>query len=333
MYLRDKEEIMLIRKFVYLLTVFLFVTGSGCSVLTQSQVKGVNTFANAAKNYIDMPGAVIAEHATIREKRQILFASTYTDGDSALNAIKNAVDQRKELTDRGCQVDATMNVLKDYAELLVKLTSDDFTKELQTSSETLANKIDKGIGQYNKIANADLNLFGSSVAAMVRGIGGIYIRGEQEKALKHAIISADPVIQSMTRTVEETMALYLSPDQLKNIEELNPDKGQMGLMPGGILDQEKKEIMNKYKSIVKRYEGKQPPCLAFAVADEIENTDSTVNLAVKVIKAADSFRQAHAVLAKSVLKKQDLPGVIKQIQVLVDEVKAAQELKKKLDNK
>ncbi|MDD5007097.1 MAG: hypothetical protein PHU49_04245 [Syntrophorhabdaceae bacterium] len=321
------------KQLVYLLVISLLVINGGCGVLTKTQVKEVNKFAVAAKNYSEMPGIVIEEHAKIRKNRQILMASTYCDGEAALEAIKTALTQQETLTIKGRQTDATLQVLKDYADLLVNLTSDNFTNELQASCETLGKNIDKGIGQYNKMEGTDLGLFGSGVAAIIRGLGGIYVRSEQEKALKQAITSADPVIRSMTLTIEEIMALYLDADQLQNIKGLTTDKGQSALEPLGLLTQEKKEVMEKYRATVGRYEGKQPPGLPLAVANEIEASDNAARLAASALKAADSYRQAHAALAKVVLEKQDLPDVIDVIQVLIDEVKAAQELKKKLDNK
>lgn len=317
------------RKFLYILAVAFFIFSTGCSgVLTKTQVKEVNKFAVAAKGYSEMPGTVIAEHARIRKTRQILLASTYSDGKEALGLIETALSQQETLAAKGRQTDAALQVLKDYADLLVKLTSDNFTNELQVSCETLGKSIDKGIGQYNKARDSDLGLFGSGVAAIIRGIGGIYIRSEQEKALKQAVTTADPIIRSMTAKVEEIMALYLDADQLKNIKGLTIEKGQPELIPTGLLIQEKKDVMDKYRTTAGRYEGKQPPNFPLIVADEIEASDNAALLAAKTLKAANSYRQAHAVLSKIVLEKQELPDVIEAVQVLVDEVKAAQELKK-----
>jgi hypothetical protein len=316
--------------YLYAAALSLLMISTGCSVLTKTQVKEVNKFAVAAKDYGSMPGTVIAEHARIRKVRQVLSASTYFNGDAALGAIQVGLEQQHVLEDRGRKADAALKVLKDYADLLIKLSSDEFTGDLQASAETLGKSIDSGITQYNQLATRNLSLFGSGVAAIVRGIGGIRIRSEQEKALRIAISSADPVVQSMTWTVEETMAIYLDGDQLAQIENLSEDSFE--LLPGGMLSQEKKEVMDKYRITAGLFEGKQPPCLAMTVADEMEDADDAAALAAFTLKAAESFRNAHTRLVYLFQEGNDLPEAIDEVQVLVEEVKSAQALKEKLDN-
>jgi hypothetical protein len=324
---------MIKRRLLWLVVVFLVLLNSGCAVLTKSQVKEVNKFATAANDYGEMPGAVIAGHAKIRKTRESLRAATMFNGDEALKAIQDGLTQEKNIADKGQEADAALKVLKDYAELLVKLTADEYTDSLQASSETLAKNIDKGIGKYNKIMSKDLSLFGSSVAAIVRGIGGMYIRCEQEKALKQAIISADPVIESMTRTVEEMMALYLDADQMRQLKLQSVKEGDAVLNPGGLLSNEINAVSKKYKDTAGRFEGKQPPSLPFAVADEIEAADIAAKLAGEALQAARSYRLAHAKLAVVVAKKEELRDIIVEVQTLAEEVKSAQDLKKKLDKK
>ena len=316
---------------IFILVATLLVMNSGCGVLTKTQVKEVNKFATAAKVYGDMPGAVIGEHAKIRRNRQLLLASTISSGETALQAIELAVSQKNELSAKAAQADASLMVLKYYAELLVTLSSDDFTNDLQASSESLASSIDKGIGQYNNVSSSKLSPFGSSVAAIVRGAGGIYIRSEQEKALKQAIVSADPIIQAMLKTVEETMALYLNKDELQKLNTSISEKDFTNLIPGSLIAEEKQEVMDKYRKTAGQYEGKQPPNLPFIVADEIEASDNAVQLAAKAILAAEAYRKAHAVLANNVVRKRDISDHLDEIQVLIEEVKAAQQLKRKLD--
>jgi hypothetical protein len=88
-------------RFLRLMLVFLVLSNSGCGVLTKSQVKEVNKFATAAKDYGTMPGAVIDEHAKIRKNRQLLSAAFTFNGDRALKEIQNALKQKKNLDKRG----------------------------------------------------------------------------------------------------------------------------------------------------------------------------------------------------------------------------------------
>lgn len=308
----------------------LLLVGTGCSILTKNQVKEVNKFAVAAKAYTDMPGAVVAEHGKIRKIKQVIKASSYGEPDVALDAIEIGIAQQDAILERGRKADAALNVLSNYSELLVKLTADDFTTELQASSEILGKNIDKGIAEYNKLSGAPVGVFGSKVAAAVRGIGGIYIKYKQEKALKEAVESADKVIPEMMRSVQGLMFTYLDEDQVQQVKKtLGNDT--LPDLPGDLLSSEKKEIINAYKFAVKQFASKQPPCLPKMVADQIEAVNSTSELAVKTIIAADSFNRAHAKLVETVNEKRNLPKAIDEIQVLSDQVKSAIELKKKID--
>ena len=73
----------------------LLLFASGCAVLTSSQVKEVNKFAVAARNYGTLPGAVINSHADIRETEKILMVSIKKDGDSALGQLEKILQYRE----------------------------------------------------------------------------------------------------------------------------------------------------------------------------------------------------------------------------------------------
>lgn len=314
------------------LLVVLVVT-CGCSVLTKSQVKEVTKFATAAKGYDELPGTIIAEHVKVRKSRRVMSAAYTFSGDKAVKEIENALQQEKELGKRGQEADAALNVLKEYGELLVKLTADEYNDSLQASSETLAKNIDNGISEYNKKTGKSLNLFGAGVAAIVRGIGGIYVKSEQQKALKQAVISADPIVESLTAHLQELVCYYLNEEQMRQLKLQSVTVQGAKLTAGQLLSSERKDLIDDYGKFSGRFEGKQPPNLPLLVADEIDAIDTAVVLAGEAIKAAGSYRAAHAKLAATVSKKEDLGDVIEEVQVLADEVKTAQKLKKKLDKK
>lgn len=309
---------------------FLAAANAGCSVLTKNQVKEVNKFAVAAKGYTEMPATVITEHARIRKVKQVLKASGAYKPETAVKALEIGVAQDFALVERGKRADAALAVLKDYAELLLMLTSDQFTTDLQAASESLGKSIDRGISQYNKLQGDDLSLFGSKVAAAVRGVGGLYIRREQEKALKHALESANQVIPTMMESVQEMMLVYLDGNQVKKVEEVLGRRMAPSAL-GGILSAEKVEVIDLYKNAVQHFSNRQPPSLPMLVADEMEASDTTAELAARAIIAADSFNRAHLKLVEAVKEKRDLAQAIEEIQVLADQVKSAIAVKKKIE--
>lgn len=314
---------------ILLATVAVFLPGC-TGVLTSSQVKEVATFADSAKAYVAFPGAVIRSHGQLRASQKILQATTFTNGDAALRQVDGAVDIRRELDQRATAADSALGVLNDYATLLVALTADTYTNDLQGSAETLGSSIDSGIARYNDLRKTNLESFGAIVAAGVRGAGGIYIRHKQAEALKKAVISADPVVDAMISEVENLLALYLSPDDLKDLKLTITGSGtppeQLNLIRNVATD-----LRDTYKRIADNSGGKQCVEAALLTADSLTSADNTIQLAVKALQAAETYRLAHRKLAENVTQRQWLRNSIDQVKALAVEVNAANKTKKKIE--
>ena len=318
-----------ITSLILLLAAILALTG--CSaVLTSSQVKEVATFAEAARDYGTFPGAVIKSHADLRARQKILEAATFSSGDAALHQVEAAVDIRRELEKRATAADAALGVLDDYADLLVQLTADTYTNDLQGSAEKLGRSVDRGIDRYNKLRGTKLESFGALVAAGVRGIGGIYIRHEQAEALKKAVTSADPAIEAMIGEVEGLLALYLSPADLKELKLTITASGappeQLDLLRNVAAD-----LRESYKRLVDAGGGKPQTDAAALAAVSLKGADDSIGLAVKTLRAAETFRAAHRALAENVTRRHWLTGSIDQVKVLADEVSDANKLRKAIE--
>jgi len=125
--------------------------------------------------------------------------------------------------------------------------------------------------------------------------------------------------------------LYLCDEDLKNLN-LTMEDGRKPLT-FNLVRSAGKDLEEIYKKIVKRYRGKLPFETVSVVAKELESVADTIQLAKDALKAAKAYREAHAELAENVKQKQSIKEMIEQIQVLSEEVKAAQKIKKKLDLK
>ena len=277
----------------YFFTLAIFA--GGCSVLTESQVKEVNKFAHAAKSYGTFPGAVVKSHSDIRKTQKMLEAATFTDGEQALRMItENVVSSQEEFEMRAAKADMALDILNNYAELLVKLTSDIYTNELQASAENLGESIDKGIKTYNKEYRKNsvpLESFGSVAAALVRGGGGIYIKRLQSKGLKEAVGKADPVVNEIISDVEDLLVIYLD------------SPGEKGL-----IRSEEESLKEIYKNTVTLFGGKLPFKTVSTVVKELEAVDDTILLTEEALKAAKTYREAHAELSRNLQQKQSLKG-------------------------
>ncbi|WP_298436167.1 hypothetical protein [Geobacter sp.] len=317
---------------ILLVTLLAAVTLQGCgAVLTSSQVKEVATFAGAAKDYGTFPGAVIRAHADLRAEQKILEATTFASGDAALRQVEAAVDIRRELEQRATAADSALGVLNDYAALLVQLTADTYTNDLQGSAESLGRSVDKGIASYNKLRGTNLESFGALAAAGVRGAGGVYIRHKQARALKRAVMGADPVVEAMISEVEKLLALYLSPADLKDMK-LTITAGATPPEQLDLIRNVAADLRDSYRRIADAAGGKQQISMVELVAADLGAADDTVQLALKALRAAETFRAAHRALAQNVTERRWLKSSIDQVKTLVDEVNEANRLRKQLQS-
>jgi hypothetical protein len=292
---------------------------AGCAVLTDGQVAAVNQFAEATKGFGTSPAAVITAYATLRRERGLLESATRTDGNIAVRDLEIALRQETGLESRAAASDAAMGVLDDYAQMLSLLSSSKFTDDLQNQTIALGSSIDNGISTFNKHSASQVNSFGDIIAGIVRAASGIWIRREQHKALVVAVTQAKTPVDKLTASVEELMALFLGPPN-------EPDKN--------LFARESKEV----QGLLVRW----PP--TGRQFDVLERTQTAMRqafdgqkLAESCMKAAVQYRNAHNELVQAIAEgKTDLKGLVAQIQVLSQEIKAGKrvrdEVKKARDN-
>lgn len=170
-----------------LILALLVLTTSGCAVLTKSQVEEVKTFAKAAQEYRILPRTVMEAHRDIRFARRSLEASAHTSGKNLWNELNGAIQQSKKLSHEAERASKALAVLDIYADLLVLLSSDKFTDELDKSATSLGKSLDKGVEAYNKAYKTKYSLIGGTAAAAISGLGRLYIRYKQAMLIKHYV--------------------------------------------------------------------------------------------------------------------------------------------------
>jgi len=291
-----------------------FTLLSGCAVLTPSQVKEVGRFAQATQGYGTLPGTVISMYGEVAEENRLLAVTGYTfhpgdkTADQALADMKSARQRHREFTAAANQANEALEILNLYASALTILTSDSFTASLDESAIAVGKSLDKAIAAYNDSYQKNFSLIGSAAAQVVRGAGGIYLRYKQTVLLKEYVGLADPLIEALTRDVEDIIREKVSP-HLKDLTARVEREFINSANHHGKLDLNTVERINQ---IFYRLEGAE-------------------SLADAAVSSAQRYRDAHRALKEALGKKQDLKGMIEQITVLADEVKAAQKLKKKFE--
>jgi hypothetical protein len=300
---------------LYMVLFFVLLGLSGCSVLTPSQVREAKKFAVAAENYDTLPGAVVEAHGELRKWEQLYVAAGFIPNELALVQIENALKEKKQALGLGKQADVALAVLNNYAQLLVLLTSDGFTADMSDEADDVGKRIDKGLELYNDVFKQDLSGFGGIVGGSIRGVGGIMIKRRQTKALRAALIAADPVIEELSEKVTSLIDQYL------------PGENGAGFILESERDLKKRFVSNKQSSIAK-----SPFFSVVQTADMLEYSREALSLAHQARKAIVSLRGAHRDLMQSLNEKGKLTSAIESVKVLSKEVKAASDLKDDLDH-
>lgn len=316
-----------------IVSVTLACTLTACAPLTRSQVKEVQEFAKAAQNYGALPGDAISAYRDVFRARRALAITTRTISDDQdakrdWNKILEAFTLGTAFEAKASQADYALRILDTYSELLVVLSSDRFTEELEKSATSLAKSLDKTIGEYNKKFDSQLGTVGAAVAAVVRGIGGLVIRYRQATLIKHYVRAADPVVDSVSKDVEAITKLFgdppLPPDK-KSIIELEPCDPEHRLCLE--LSEFKMAFLRSSRKM-----GRADLQSVQHVSNAIAKIDKTHKLARLAAHAASRYRVAHAELTKKLSQRKTLKERIEVIRVLADEIRAARGLQKALEN-
>ncbi len=288
---------------------------AGCSVLTDAQVGAVHQFAHATKGFSASPAAVMEAYATVRGERGVLVASTMSDPTSALKTLEEGVRQEERLRKQASEATAALRVLDNYSDLLTVLSSDKFTDELKNQSLALGAALDQDVATLNKLTNGSTRSFGDLVAGIVRAGGGILIRHVQQRALYEAVTNAQGVVIQATRSVEDLMAVYVTP----------PDSN--------LFTRESQEIEETFPLMQSVATHRWDLPTLDRVQSALRSSERGLALAKACAAAAARYRQAHAKLVEAITKGSDPSSLIAEINALAQQIRAGEEVREELRRK
>jgi hypothetical protein len=288
----------------------------GCAVLTKSQFTATASFARATTNYTVLPGGAILSYAEVNRFNRLLDVSAgdFQDDTARQRAWTNILKALKVEGDFKAvadHADAALGILDRYSALLTLLSSDVFTDALETDAAALGKSVDADIAAYNanfRQGKDDLKPAGSIVAAVVRGGGGIFLRARQARLLRDTVANAAPTIELLTAEVSDLMLVKVKP-VLVLAEDRLGDSFQTAAQRSPTL----------------------PLSTVTATADTVARIHTAEQLCGAAAKLARRYAAAHGKLAGELTRRKTLKGRIEEIQMLADEIKAAQTLKNSLD--
>ena len=153
-----------------------------------------------------------------------------------------------------------------------------------------------------------LKPLGAIVAATVRGGGGINLRARQARLLRDTVTNAAPVIGLLTAEVSDLMLVKVKP----------------------VLGLAEDRLGDSFQTAAQRSPTLQLSTVA-ATADTVARIHTAEQLCDAAAKSARRYAAAHEKLAGELTRRKTLEGPIEEIQMLADEIKAAQKLKNSLD--
>ncbi len=307
-----------------IIVLFAAVVLTGCAVLTSSQVREVDKFAQASNEYTELPGTLANAYGVLLRNNKLLAVSRYEYGKSdaegridtaksnkAWDELRRAYEIEKEFNMAGKRMDGALTVLKDYSDILSILVSDDYSSALSESTEKLGESLDSGIDSYNDRFSSEkpMKKVGGLIAQSVRAAGGIYLRHRQIKILRDTLKAADPLISDLM-------------DEIKDIA-LNQLKLAFDNYERNYLGKEFKSVANNSRRL--------PVTAIQFVYDDLSRVREASLLSDQIANAAGTYRLAHQRLVEKTRQRMDLKSAIVEIKALNKEIKEARKVKKNIE--
>lgn len=285
-------------------SIFIFcipVLLSGCAVLSKSQLQNINTFAEATKNYSNFPAEVVRKGQQLQYNNNILEASVLPDSNLIIQSLNHSKEQYKKGLEFSKKMDLSLQLIQDYAALLVRLSSDSYSDDLGQNTTTLGTNLNNAVAVFNtKSATQIPANVGAGISNIINIIGNSIVKNKQAKALKKFIPIADTLIQVTKNNLVEALD-----DDYKNL-----------------IEHYKATFQSEYQAIVFNHiEKVDYNMLHFYVQtnDDYENLEI---LRQKCVSAAQKMALAHKELKNNITAKRKLMELLHATQDFVTDIKS-----------
>ncbi|MEZ0611627.1 hypothetical protein ACAW74_24165 [Fibrella sp. WM1] len=288
-----------------LLIVLLFAGASaltGCATLTQSQVEAVNQFATLTGKGVDYPEKVLNEVLDSQYKRRVLNASQNVGATDPLTykAIADLHSEKLRSLDTARRFKASMAAISAYATALQRLSSPDFATTAGTSADALGESVDKVAAFIPGVSGV-----GAALSGTLKALSGRYISGKQTKAIQRFVAEGDALVAALCQSNEtyfqNNVSVFIDGIELVNTRNVD---GLLRSIPTG--------------AAVERYQ------MAVNVSALVAQQQQLKQLNKQTVLAFRQVRLAHAELKQSLMAKQTLASLGKQLLGLYNAVQDLQ---------
>ncbi len=288
-----------------LIVFFLLLVLTGCSVLSDSQLKNINVYATAAKSYSVYPGDVIRGYASLNQNNRILKSSGFKDVaavDAGLNSASGNYNLRINLAN---QFDLSLQLFQQYTVLLSKLSSGDYVDDLSSNSKLLGENSTNLVTKYNDKASKKLpDEVGQKLSDAVFIVGKRWVKSRQAKALKEFIPAGNILVGTM----------------VDNIVAGLEGNGQGATSLKDLISLDKSDFKDKYTIIVfGKPEGINYPNVK-TYYETLNRYDSLETMRVQCVLAAKKIKAGHDKLTQSIQSKKELKEIFSESIDLIADV-------------
>ena len=297
-------------------SVVLLVSLAGCgAVLSKPQAAAIQDFAQASDTFVKLPSAVLRSYEEVHLETRMFDTTTVGERDAsrAVTQLMRAIAFSQELEKLAVKLDATTDVLSQYAALLRKLSSN-MSGGVAEAASDLGGALDESIGSYNQVLGGkapSLPPVGSAAASAARAVGGLYVKHQQLAYLREFVGRADPLVTRLTSDVDILVSTFLGAE--------------------GYLGADATSIQNTLAAYASSHG------IALSVADvhffgeTLRKEALAVGLAEKVRDISTKLAKAHSALKVALAPRPSLVSARAELQVLIKELQAAAQVKAKLD--
>jgi hypothetical protein len=304
---------------IYVLTLVL---ACSCASLTKSQLTEIQIFGQLTQNFSAYPGYVVSSYNTVHQQQQLFLANGLPTPAEHYNLIAEASDFKINSDFINPQIDLSLKIVDRYAQALILLTADRYSKALDTASKGLGLNLEKLIGSYNAVSRSTPlpTGIGGAIGQLISSGGNLYIRKKQAEEVRKIIPLADTIIAQMTNNIlvllnGQAGAGQTNLPQLITLEKDNIARNYkrfLGLNREQISIRKGKDTTGYRGTIVsERFAGLEDDreCLRL-----LENLNYTEQLRLQCIEATKNLRKAHKKLLESVQQKKDIKEIVAEMQ-------------------
>lgn len=191
-------------KLLIAIAVALAVTG--CSTLTESQLKAVTKYSESVEKYSEFPGVVVKNYINLQHKIFVKGNSLKSDPKTASEYLAKNTEKKNDALAKAKELDDCFKIIQVYAKNLGTLAKTDYSEKISESAEVLGAGLDTLVVRYNKGKGDSKKLpegLGALVHKSVVFIGKRKMNKERSNYIRTFINDGEDLIKKMCMVAKD----------------------------------------------------------------------------------------------------------------------------------